>query len=173
MLLKQLLTSSRSPILRGAGCSGFTSNGPTRILSNTARCISTTPRVLASPHPHVVKTVFDVHSIDDLQNLSAQEILKETESPGRAAASMRHFTINFGPQHPAAHGVLRLILELNGEEILRADPVCHSWLSNIVITCSTYFLSILVFFIVVPRNSANTRLIYKPSPISTVSTTFR
>ena len=28
------------------------------------------------------------------------------------------------PQHPAAHGVLRLILEMNGEEILRADPVC-------------------------------------------------
>jgi NADH:ubiquinone oxidoreductase subunit D len=31
-------------------------------------------------------------------------------------------SVNFGPQHPAAHGVLRLILELNGEEILRADP---------------------------------------------------
>ena len=29
----------------------------------------------------------------------------------------------FSPQHPAAHGVLRLILELNGEEILRSDPV--------------------------------------------------
>lgn len=32
------------------------------------------------------------------------------------------FTINFGPQHPAAHGVLRLILELNGEIIQKADP---------------------------------------------------
>ncbi|PVI08248.1 NADH dehydrogenase I, D subunit [Periconia macrospinosa] len=35
---------------------------------------------------------------------------------------IRHYTVNFGPQHPAAHGVLRLILELNGEEVVRADP---------------------------------------------------
>src|SRR3569623_739835 len=35
---------------------------------------------------------------------------------------LKNFTINFGPQHPAAHGVLRLILELNGEIVLRADP---------------------------------------------------
>ena len=35
---------------------------------------------------------------------------------------IRHYTVNFGPQHPAAHGVLRLILEINGEEIIRADP---------------------------------------------------
>ena len=35
---------------------------------------------------------------------------------------LQHFTINFGPQHPAAHGVLRLILELNGEVVQRADP---------------------------------------------------
>jgi NADH dehydrogenase (ubiquinone) Fe-S protein 2 len=35
---------------------------------------------------------------------------------------LEEFTINFGPQHPAAHGVLRLILELKGEVIERADP---------------------------------------------------
>src|SRR5262245_35557141 len=36
--------------------------------------------------------------------------------------SERHFSLNFGPQHPAAHGVLRLVLELDGEIIERADP---------------------------------------------------
>ena len=35
---------------------------------------------------------------------------------------MKHFTINFGPQHPAAHGVLRLLLELSGETVVRASP---------------------------------------------------
>lgn len=35
---------------------------------------------------------------------------------------VKNFTINFGPQHPAAHGVLRLVLEMNGEVVLRADP---------------------------------------------------
>lgn len=36
--------------------------------------------------------------------------------------SVRNFTINFGPQHPAAHGVLRLVLELDGEVVDRVDP---------------------------------------------------
>lgn len=35
---------------------------------------------------------------------------------------VKNFTINFGPQHPAAHGVLRLVLEMNGEVVKRADP---------------------------------------------------
>jgi NADH-quinone oxidoreductase subunit D len=37
-------------------------------------------------------------------------------------AEIKNYTLNFGPQHPAAHGVLRLVLELDGEVIQRADP---------------------------------------------------
>jgi NADH-quinone oxidoreductase subunit D len=37
-------------------------------------------------------------------------------------SSIRNFSINFGPQHPAAHGVLRLVLELDGEVVERVDP---------------------------------------------------
>src|SRR5215467_3494868 len=36
--------------------------------------------------------------------------------------TIKNFTMNFGPQHPAAHGVLRLLLDLNGEVVERADP---------------------------------------------------
>ena len=37
-------------------------------------------------------------------------------------AEIRNFTLNFGPQHPAAHGVLRLVLEMDGEVVQKADP---------------------------------------------------
>lgn len=37
-------------------------------------------------------------------------------------ADIKNYTLNFGPQHPAAHGVLRLILELDGETVMHADP---------------------------------------------------
>jgi NADH-quinone oxidoreductase subunit D len=37
-------------------------------------------------------------------------------------AEIQSFTMNFGPQHPAAHGVLRLVLEMEGEVVLKADP---------------------------------------------------
>ena len=35
---------------------------------------------------------------------------------------IRNYTLNFGPQHPSAHGDLRLVLELDGEVVQRADP---------------------------------------------------
>ena len=43
-------------------------------------------------------------------------------NPEEARQEIRNYTLNFGPQHPAAHGVLRLILEMDGETVMRADP---------------------------------------------------
>ena len=51
-------------------------------------------------------------------SLNFQTLLKKTEVNYR----LKNFTLNFGPQHPAAHGVLRLVLELNGEIVIKADP---------------------------------------------------
>lgn len=47
---------------------------------------------------------------------------KIVEDSASDASSPRNFTINFGPQHPAAHGVLRLVMELDGEIVERIDP---------------------------------------------------
>lgn len=54
---------------------------------------------------------------------------KRLKSPGRkvldvmsAPVEIENYTVNFGPQHPAAHGVLRLVLEMGGEVINRVDP---------------------------------------------------
>src|SRR3569833_1392124 len=46
--------------------------------------------------------------------------VNSAETP--AEIPVRKFNINFGPQHPAAHGVLRLVLELDGELVERVDP---------------------------------------------------
>ena len=51
--------------------------------------------------------------------------MRRTASPAgelEGAPQIRNFTMNFGPQHPAAHGVMRLVLEMDGEVIERADP---------------------------------------------------
>lgn len=69
------------------------------------------------------------------------------------ANKLRNYTINFGPQHPAAHGVLRMILELDGEQIVRADP--HIGLLHRA-----------------PKNWRKPKPICKPCPIWTVWTTF-
>ena len=39
-----------------------------------------------------------------------------------SGSQIKNFNLNFGPQHPAAHGVLRLVLEMDGEVVERADP---------------------------------------------------
>ena len=44
------------------------------------------------------------------------------DNPTPGDAAVQNYTINFGPQHPAAHGVLRLIMELDGEIVERVDP---------------------------------------------------
>ncbi|KAG1747706.1 Ndufs2, NADH:ubiquinone oxidoreductase 49 kd subunit [Suillus lakei] len=75
---------------------------------------------VVQPGTNGTNNLYETHTVEDLHGMNAADILKETGT--RADAKFRHFTVNFGPQHPAAHGVLRMILELNGEEILRADP---------------------------------------------------
>ena len=58
---------------------------------------------------------------------AVETIEKPVVAPAQPAektseVELRNFTINFGPQHPAAHGVLRLVLELDGEVVERVDP---------------------------------------------------
>lgn len=54
------------------------------------------------------------------ENIKELEFLESAQSFGRK--TYKNFTLNFGPQHPAAHGVLRLVLQLNGEVVVSADP---------------------------------------------------
>jgi NADH:ubiquinone oxidoreductase subunit D len=52
----------------------------------------------------------------------AQVSLSLEQSPTTGDEVITNYTINFGPQHPAAHGVLRMVMELDGEIIERIDP---------------------------------------------------
>ena len=56
---------------------------------------------------------------DQLEKLAG---ITDAESPETGDVAIQNYTINFGPQHPAAHGVLRLVLELDGEIVERVDP---------------------------------------------------
>src|SRR6186713_3196684 len=55
-------------------------------------------------------------------HLEAIEGRTDAADPEVGDIAIQNYTINFGPQHPAAHGVLRMVMELDGEIIERADP---------------------------------------------------
>ena len=61
----------------------------------------------------------DGSTIEKVSEKSEEQVRPEADS---GDVDLRNFTINFGPQHPAAHGVLRLVLELDGEVVERVDP---------------------------------------------------
>jgi NADH-quinone oxidoreductase subunit D len=54
--------------------------------------------------------------------MAGPAVSPEPGAPLPAEVQIKNFTMNFGPQHPAAHGVLRLVLEMDGEVVERADP---------------------------------------------------
>ena len=56
---------------------------------------------------------------DQLEKIAG---INDAESPTEGDTQIANYTINFGPQHPAAHGVLRLVMELDGEIVERVDP---------------------------------------------------
>lgn len=93
-----------------------------------SRAISTTClRGYAAPEPmgtRLIPVDDDLGNTQDPYGMSRHlpNATKKSRENSVEDRKVRHYTVNFGPQHPAAHGVLRLILELNGEEIIRADP---------------------------------------------------
>ncbi|MEJ2125278.1 MAG: hypothetical protein P8Y47_10860, partial [Alphaproteobacteria bacterium] len=77
--------------------------------------------VAASKTPTAEKT--GTASSDASEPPAADEdVVESAENPQADDKASRSFTLNFGPQHPAAHGVLRLILDLDGEVVDRVDP---------------------------------------------------
>ena len=120
--------SAKRLCIRSAPSTAFASS-----ISHPARAFSASAlRRYAEPQEHqgtrLVPTGPDFTTPVDPYDLQTQLSSGGTSTTQKSRdesvedRKVRHYTVNFGPQHPAAHGVLRLILELNGEEIIRSDP---------------------------------------------------
>ncbi|KAK9762270.1 ndufs2, NADH ubiquinone oxidoreductase 49 kd subunit [Basidiobolus ranarum] len=96
--------------------------GVTRCLATEAsqsNAISQQRKKSGAPYtPHSPRLA----SVDEQEQPDEMVSLGEESAVSPDDIKTRNMTVNFGPQHPAAHGVLRLILELQGEIIERADP---------------------------------------------------
>jgi NADH dehydrogenase (ubiquinone) Fe-S protein 2 len=116
----RLLSRRATPIISSAAAASRFTASTTPLFARTARP-TTFAKFMSteatSSHHHYVNR-------DMLGSTTplGSTITEDVEIDDGVDVNARHFTVNFGPQHPAAHGVLRLILELEGEEILRCDP---------------------------------------------------
>lgn len=99
---------------------------PSATPSHLARAFSTTPRRRYADHATEGTRLVPVDSTftrpEASANNASAHVARQAGEDNVESRKVRHYTVNFGPQHPAAHGVLRLILELSGEQIVRADP---------------------------------------------------
>ncbi len=68
-----------------------------------------------NPQPSIITTTTDLQNLNSYINLKAKGTYCHTYRYNQIVETkhLKNFTVNFGPQHPAAHGVLRLVLELN------------------------------------------------------------
>ena len=77
--------------------------------------------VSIEPRTLVPRVIRDDNRYDQAEGRAGRSA-EATQTGAHSMAEIRNFTLNFGPQHPAAHGVLRLVLEMDGEVIQKADP---------------------------------------------------